>query len=260
MGVPRVLTVAGSDSCGGAGIQADIKTISALGGHAMTVVTALTAQDTIDVKSIYEIPPDFVAAQFNAVVVDIGVDAIKTGMLFAAPIIEVVADRIRHFQIEPVVVDPVLTASGGTNLLAKEARESLCRELFPLAFLVTPNVPEAEVLSDVVISSPSDMKVAARIIYEMGPRFVLIKGGHLISGHVHMFYDGHTFREIPYRRLDTEDTHGSGCTLSAAIATEIARGRDVLEAITIAESFVNKAICHALRLGKGRGFLNQFAL
>lgn len=259
MAALRVLTIAGSDSSGGAGIQADVKTISALGGYAMTVVTALTAQDTCNVRAVYEVPPEFVALQFETVVRDIGVDALKTGMLNTSAVIEVVADRIKRFQIDKVVVDPVLTATGGADLLVKEARDVLCRELFPLALLVTPNVPEAEVLTDVVISSPSDMKVAARIIYEMGARNVLITGGHLLEGSLHMFYDGVSFTEIYFTRLKTEDTHGSGCTLSSAIATEIARGRDVLGAIYVAEDFVHQAIRHAWRLGKGHGPLNQLA-
>lgn len=259
MTVPRVLTVAGSDSGGGAGIQADIKTISALGGYAMTVITAVTAQDTKDVRAVYPVPPSFVALQFDTVVRDLGVDALKTGMLYSAEIIEAVAERIEHFKIARVVVDPVLTASGGAELLAREARDVLIYKLFPLASLVTPNVPEAEILTEVIISSPSEMKVAARIIYEMGPRYVLIKGGHLVEGAVHLFYDGVTFTEIPFSRLPAENTHGSGCTLSAAIATEMARGRSVLEAVYMAEDFVQQSIRHAIQWGKGRSALNQLS-
>ncbi|MCX7981775.1 MAG: bifunctional hydroxymethylpyrimidine kinase/phosphomethylpyrimidine kinase [Syntrophales bacterium] len=259
MKIPKVLTVAGSDSCGGAGIQADLKTITILGGYGMTVVTALTAQDTENVRAVYEIPADFVALQFDTVVKDLGVDAMKTGMLSSAEIIEVVADRIKRFHIQRVVVDPVLAASGGAELLASDGRKVLCQELFPLAQLVTPNIPEAEMLTDVIISSPSDMKVAAHVIYEMGARNVLVKGGHLLEGSVHVFYDGKAFMEVPFTRLQAESAHGSGCTLSAAIATELARGREVLDAIFLAEKFVHQALRFAWRVGKGGGTLNQLA-
>jgi len=259
MEVPRVITIAGSDSCGGAGIQADVKTISILGGYAMTVVTAVTAQDTNNVKAVFEIPPEFVARQFEAVMRDVGADAVKTGMLCSRGTIEVVVEGIRYYKVERLVVDPVLTATGGAPLLAADARNTLCQELFPLAFLVTPNIPEAEVLTDIVITSPSDMKAAARVLYEMGPRHVLITGGHLFEGAVHVLYDGRQFTEIPFIRLDTKDTHGSGCTLSAAVATELAKGCSLMEALVRAESFVHQSIRHAFRLGKGHGPLNQMA-
>lgn len=260
MPIPRVLAIAGSDASGGAGIQADLKTIGLLGGHAMTVVTAVTVQDTTNVHAIYEIPPEIVARQMEVVIADIGVDAAKTGMLCSAPVIEVVAEIIRRHRIKKLVVDPVLAATGGTTLLPPPARETLVRVLIPLAWVVTPNIPEAEVLTDLIITSPSDMKAAARIIYEWGPRHVLITGGHLPSGSVHVLYDGRNFYEIPFTRIDTTDTHGSGCTFSAAIATELARGQGLQEAIERAESFVNIAIRHALRLGKGYGPLNQWAV
>jgi len=225
----------------------------------MTVVTAVTVQDTQNVHDIYELPPALVAAQMEAVISDIGVDAAKTGMLCSSPIIEVVAQRIRHHGIAKLVVDPVLAATGGTALLAPAAQAALKRLLFPLALIVTPNIPEAEVLTDTVITAPHHMKAAARLLHAYGPSYVLITGGHLADDAFHVLYDGHHFYEFPFTRLDTPHTHGSGCTLSAAIATELARGRSVLDAIAQAEVVVHHAIRHAWPIGKGHGPLNQMA-
>lgn len=259
MTVPRVLTVAGSDSGGGAGIQADLKTITVLGGFGMSVITALTAQNTLGVHDILEVPPEFVAAQFDAVASDIGIDAAKTGMLASAEILHVVAEKMRQYEVDRLVVDPVMVAKGGTDLLYEEARRTLVRELLPQAFVITPNVPEAEVLTDVIIASPSDMKAAAKIICDMGARNVVIKGGHLVEGAVDILYDGSRFHEFFFDRLPTKDTHGTGCTFSAALATGLAMGLTVREAVALAERFIASAIRNALRLGRGQGPTNHLA-
>jgi len=255
----RVLTIAGSDSGGGAGIQADLKTITVLGGYGMSVVTALTAQNTLGVHGIHEVPPEFVAAQFDAVATDIGVDAAKTGMLANSEIIRVVAGKIREYGIEKLVVDPVLAATEGTPLLSKEAMRILVAELIPLALVLTPNIPEAETLSGVRIATLSDMKNAALAIHALGPGYVLVKGGHLAGYAVDLLYDGRDFREFRSQRIATADTHGTGCTFSAAIATGLAGGKDVAAAVAGAKLYINEALRHAWRLGGGHGPTNHLA-
>lgn len=255
----RVLTIAGSDSGGGAGIQADLKTITVLGGFGMSVVTALTAQNTLGVHGIHEVPPEFVAAQFDAVATDIGVDAAKTGMLAGSEIIRVVAGKIREYGIERLVVDPVMAAKGGAALIREEAKRILIAELIPLAFVITPNIPEAEALSGVRIATLSDMKEAARAIRNLGPRHVVVKGGHLAGDAVDLLYDGRDFREFSSPRIATADTHGTGCTYSAAIATGLAFGRDVAEAVAQAKRYITEAVRHAWRLGGGHGPTNHLA-
>jgi hydroxymethylpyrimidine/phosphomethylpyrimidine kinase len=242
----RVLTIAGSDSGGGAGIQADLKTITVLGGFGMSVVTALTAQNTLGVHGIHEVPPPFVALQFDAVATDIGIDAAKTGMLATSEIIRVVAGKIRQYGIVKLVVDPVMVAKGGTSLIREEAKETLIAELIPLAFVLTPNIPEAEVLSGLRIETLDDMKV-------------IVKGGHLAGDAVDLLYDGENFREFRSQRIATGDTHGTGCTYSAAIATELAFGKDVAHAVTEAKRYITAAIRHAWRVGGGNGPTNHLA-
>jgi hydroxymethylpyrimidine/phosphomethylpyrimidine kinase len=255
----RVLTIAGSDSGGGAGIQADLKTITVLGGFGMSVVTALTAQNTLGVHSIHEVPPEFVAAQFDAVATDIGVDAAKTGMITSSEIIRVVAGKIRQYGIEKLVVDPAMVAKGGMALIHKEAKRTFITELIPLAFVLTPNIPEAEVLSGIRIGTISDMREAAQIIRDLGARYVVVKGGHLRGDPVDLLYDGREFREFVSPRIATADTHGTGCTYSAAIATGLAFGRDVARAVAEAKRYITEAIRHAWRLGGGHGPTNHLA-
>ena len=257
----RVLTIAGSDSGGGAGIQADLKTITALGGFGMSVITALTAQNTLGIHGIHEVPPEFVKMQFDAVAADIGVDAAKTGMLVNAGIIKVVADRLRKYRIERLVVDPAMVAKRGTLLLQDQARDDLTRELIPLALVVTPNISEAEVLSGMQITSPEGMKEAARVIHELGARNVLVKGGHLmdVTHAIDILYDGRNFYEFSAERIDTKDTHGTGCTYSAAIATGLAGGKDVFEAVGGAKRYITEAIRFSCRLGGGQGPMNHSA-
>jgi hydroxymethylpyrimidine/phosphomethylpyrimidine kinase len=255
----RVLTIAGSDSGGGAGIQADLKTITLLGGFGMSVLTALTAQNTTGVSAIQSVSADFVEAQLDAVLSDIGADTAKTGMLFDAPVIEAVANKLSAYGIDRLVVDPVMVAKGGDRLLIQEAIETLVRRLLPLALVVTPNVPEAEVLSKTSIHSEQDIQAAARIIYNMGPKHVLIKGGHLKGPARDVLFDGKDFTPYTKDRIDTPHTHGTGCTYSAAIATYLAMGLEMAKAVQKAKDFIHTAVRFAEPLGKGRGPTNFFA-
>jgi len=257
--VKRILTIAGSDSGGGAGIQADLKTITLLGGFGMSVLTALTAQNTVGVSAIHAVPPEFIGQQIDAVLSDIGADAVKTGMLLNADAIEVVADKLLAHGIKKIVVDPVMVAKGGAVLLIEEARETLAARLIPMAFVVTPNIPEAEVLSKRPIKGEDDIHEAARVIHAMGARYVVIKGGHLDGPATDYLYDGENFVEFSKVRVDTANTHGTGCIYSAAIATYLAMDLEIREAVARAKDFVHSSIRFALPLGKGHGPTNPFA-
>ncbi|OEU47024.1 MAG: bifunctional hydroxymethylpyrimidine kinase/phosphomethylpyrimidine kinase [Desulfobacterales bacterium S3730MH5] len=254
----RILTIAGSDSGGGAGIQADLKTITLLGGFGMSVVTALTAQNTLGVAGIHPVPPEFIGQQLDAVLSDIGADAVKTGMLFNADAIDVAADRLSIFGIKKIVVDPVMVAKGGDVLLVQEARETLVARLIPMALVVTPNIPEAEVLTNKSIRSEDDIHDAARIIHAMGARYVLIKGGHLDGPATDYLYDGNNLFKYSKARIDTPHTHGTGCVYSAAIATNLAMELGIKEAIERAKDFIHAAIRFSVPLGKGHGPTNPF--
>ena len=255
----RVLTIAGSDSGGGAGIQADLKTITVLGGFGMSVITALTAQNTLGVHRIHYVPPVFVAAQFDAVATDIGIDAAKTGMLATSEIIRVVAGKIRQYGIVKLVVDPVMVAKGGMSLIREDAKKTMITELIPLAFVLTPNIPEAEVLSGIRIATLADMKEAARIIRNLGARHVVVKGGHLAGDATDLLYDGRESRIFSAPRIATADTHGTGCTYSAAIATCLGRGMDVAGAVAEAKRYITEAVRYAWRVGGGHGPTNHLA-
>ena len=255
----RVLTIAGSDSGGGAGIQADLKAITLLGGFGMSVVTALTAQNTMGVHGIHEIPSSFVEKQMEVVLSDIGADAIKTGMLAHSEIIGVVARKIRQYGLKYVVVDPVMVAKSGDSLLRKDAQEALIRELIPLAWIVTPNLPEASVLAGFKVTSLEEMRKAARRIHQLGAKHVVVKGGHLKGRAVDLLYDGKRFEEIVAPRIKTKNTHGTGCTFASAIATFLARGESVYGAVHKAKTFITLAIQSGLSLGKGTGPTNPSA-
>ena len=257
-GVPRALTIAGSDSGGGAGIQADLKVFFALGCHGMSALTALTAQNTVRVTGIHEIPPEFVIAQIDAVASDIGVDAAKTGMLSSSSIVEATAKAVQVHSIDRLVVDPVFVSKHRDRLLAEDAIEALKEHLFPLATVVTPNLFEAEGLLGEPVTTLDEMRDAARALKDLGPRSVLVKGGHLVSGDgaVDVLFDGHNFTEIDGPRFDTVDTHGTGCALSAAIAARLAQGDDLVDAVWAGKDFVSGAIEHGLRLGDGFGPVN----
>ena len=259
MGISRVLTIAGSDSGGGAGIQADLKTITVLGGFGMSVITALTAQNTLGVQGVYEVPEDFVEKQFDSVATDIGIDAAKTGMLANSRIIRVVSKKLRQYGINKLVVDPVMVAKGGAPLIVNEAKKSLIEELLPLALIITPNIPEAEELAKIKVSSIDDMKKSAEIICGLGAKNVVVKGGHLAGNPVDILYDGKNFHEFTSERIDTKNTHGTGCTFSAAIATKLAEGKSVFEAVKTAKEYTTTAIRFSLNIGGGHGPTNHMA-
>ncbi len=258
MRIPRALTIAGSDSSGGAGIQADLKTFSALAVYGMSAITALTSQNSQGVNEIIEVEPDFVSSQIRSVVLDIGVDAVKTGMLANAAIISRVCFDLKELHIENLVVDPVMVAKGGKRLLKVDAIEVLASRLFPLALVITPNLPEAEVLTGMRIESFQEMKRAAVKLKEFGSRYVIVKGGHLEGDPIDLLYDGRNFREFAGTRHQTPHTHGTGCTFASALAALVARGATVEDAVEGAKSFVTGAIAKALPLGHGHGPVHHF--
>ncbi len=253
MKIPRCLTIAGSDSGGGAGVQADLKTFAALGAYGMSAVTALTAQNSVGVQGILEVDPDFVSLQIRSVVEDIGVDAVKTGMLAGAAIVSRVARDIRELNLRKVVVDPVMVAKSGNALLRSDAVEALTRELLPLATVVTPNLHEASALAGFEVEDAQGMKEAARRIHAMGPRCVVVKGGHLPGSPMDLLFDGSAFREFVNERHDTPHTHGTGCTFASAVAAGLARGFGVEEAVARAKAYITEAIRNGLPLGRGHG-------
>jgi hydroxymethylpyrimidine/phosphomethylpyrimidine kinase len=249
----RALTIAGSDSGGGAGIQADLKTFAALGVFGTSAITCVTAQNTVGVQGVHDLPPEFVGLQIDSVLEDVDIDAAKTGMLSNAEIIEVVAQRVRAHRLERLVVDPVMVAKSGALLLRTDAIRALIERLLPLALIVTPNVPEAEALSGLTIAAIDEMRQAARRIRALGPRVVVVKGGHLTGRAIDLLFDGERFTELDAARIETTHTHGTGCVFSAAITAELAKGRPASEAVATAKRFVTAAIRHGFRLGKGHG-------
>ncbi|MCA1293817.1 bifunctional hydroxymethylpyrimidine kinase/phosphomethylpyrimidine kinase [Paenibacillus sp. alder61] len=281
--IPKALTIAGSDSGGGAGIQADLKTFQELDVYGMSAITAITVQNTLGVSGVYPLPPAAAAEQIRAVGSDLGVDALKTGMLFDAEIIRAVATEIRRFGWKRVVVDPVMIAKGGETLLRREAVAALREELLPLAQVVTPNLPEAEVLSGLPIRTMQERREAAKRIRAMGPELVVIKGGHdegntrvsesenvSVSGKswpssqagvevVDLVYDGSHFTELAGLRVQTVHTHGTGCTFSAALTAALAKGAALQEAVRTARAFIQAAIEDSLELGRGHGPTNHWA-
>ncbi|MEJ5299599.1 MAG: bifunctional hydroxymethylpyrimidine kinase/phosphomethylpyrimidine kinase [Thermodesulforhabdaceae bacterium] len=258
--VPRVMSIAGSDSGGGAGIQADLKTCSALGVYATTVITALTAQNTVAVKGIFAVDPSFVTAQIDAIMEDIGTDSAKTGMLDRKEIIQAVAEAVKRWKIEKFIVDPVMVAKSGDLLLKPDAVEALIKELFPLSYAITPNAPEAQaILSGMVIKSLSDMKDAAEQLHRLGPGYVVLKGGHVESEKVvDVLYDGKNFKIFEADRIPSRNTHGTGCTFSAALAAFLAKGEEIEDAVAKAKRYVTDAIKAGLPIGSGHGPLNHF--
>jgi hydroxymethylpyrimidine/phosphomethylpyrimidine kinase len=256
---PRALTIAGSDSGGGAGIQADLKTFTALSVYGMSAITSVTAQNTEGVRGVHDLPPGFVAEQIDAVAEDIGVDAAKTGMLSNAGIVEAVAAAVARNGIENLVVDPVMVAKSGDSLLAESARDALVRHLLPKTLLVTPNLPEAAVLSGVDVDSDAAIDRAVRTIAGMGPAFVLLKGGHAGTGEcVDYLFDGEACEAFRAPRIDTRNTHGTGCTLSAAIAAHLAKGAGVRVAVAAAKEYLTECIRRSMLLGRGHGPLNHY--
>jgi hydroxymethylpyrimidine/phosphomethylpyrimidine kinase len=257
--VRTVLTIAGSDSSGGAGLQADLKTFGALGVYGTSAITAITAQNTTGITAALNLPADLVTAQIEAVAADIRLHATKTGMLGSAAIVEAVAAAIKDFDLPLVVVDPVMVAKSGHRLLDEDGVTALVAELLPCALVVTPNLPEAEVLSGRRIQSRDDARDAARRIRALGPSAVIIKGGHASgSDLVDLLFDGERFTELHAKRVDTTHTHGTGCTFASALAAFLALGRPLDDAAARAQAYVVEAIRHALPIGKGHGPLQHF--
>ena len=251
---PRVLTIAGSDSGGGAGIQADLKTMLALGAHGMCVLTAVTAQNSVGVQGYWELPAEAVRAQYRSVVDDIGVQAIKTGMLASVPLVETVADLLAATPGPPVVVDPVCVSKHGDPLLEPNALGTLIGRLLPLATVVTPNLAEVSALTGIEVSGPDDMPKAARAVHALGPRWALVKGGHLAGEAVDLLYDGTAEHWLRAPRYDNRHTHGTGCTLASAIACGLARDPDdVIGAVQAAKDYVTGAVAAGFPLGSGIG-------
>lgn len=252
------MAIAGSDSGGGAGIQADLKTFAALGVYGTSAITAITAQNTVAVTQIFELSPELVAAQIDAIVEDIGADALKTGMLANSEIIETVAGKIRTFGLANLVVDPVMVAKSGDFLLREDAVDALRAVLIPLATVVTPNLPEAEMLTGVHGRGAKDVKNMAERIIAMGAKTVVIKGGHRRGPADDLFYDGTAFRMLNAPRIRTANTHGTGCTFSAAIAACLARGEKIDKAVAQAKRYITHAIRNGFAVGSGHSPVHHF--
>lgn len=257
---PVCLTIAGSDSGGGAGIQADIKAMQANGVYAASVITAVTAQNTVAVVESMDLPISIIEAQMDAVCSDLRIEATKTGMLSSAAIISVVSERIRRHGLVSVVVDPVMISKSGFALLSDDAVSALVDELLPLAELVTPNAHEAERLTGIPVVDLDGAKEAARLIHRMGPANVLVKGGHVETGDqaIDIFFDGVSFEGFASERIDTKNTHGTGCTYSSAIAANLALGYPMRDAIRRSKTYLTEAIRHGLDIGRGHGPTDHF--
>ncbi|GAA4862121.1 bifunctional hydroxymethylpyrimidine kinase/phosphomethylpyrimidine kinase [Paenibacillus vulneris] len=258
--VYKALTIAGSDSGGGAGIQADLKTFQMLDVYGMSAITAVTAQNTLGVHGIYDIPLEGIEKQLEAVIGDIGVDAAKTGMLSQPEVIELVSAQIKKHGITKLVVDPVMIAKGGASLLAQSAQHALRTQLLPVAAVVTPNIPEAEVITGLRITTLDEMKEAAvRLVQQFGAGAAVVKGGHSSGEPTDVLYDGERFHIFTAERYETRHTHGTGCTFSACIAAELAKGHSLLEAVHTAKQFITLAIRDELGIGAGHGPTNHWA-
>jgi hydroxymethylpyrimidine/phosphomethylpyrimidine kinase len=259
--VYKALTIAGSDSGGGAGIQADLKTFQELKVFGMSALTAVTAQNTLGVQGVYPLSVEAVKQQIESIGTDLGTDAVKTGMLFSSEIIQAVAEKIKQFGWKNIVVDPVMIAKGGAPLLQDEAVSALKNDLLPLATVITPNIPEAEVLTEMSIRTLEDRQKAAKRLHELGVKYVVIKGGHDEgeSEAVDLLYDGEEFSYFKSKRVETKHTHGTGCTFAAAITAELAKGSNVKEAVQTAKDFIQAAIENELGIGHGHGPTNHWA-
>lgn len=251
------LTIAGSDCSGGAGIQADIKTMTAHSVYAMSAITALTAQNTTGVYGIMESSPEFLVNQLDCIFTDIFPDAVKTGMVSSAALIDVICDKLIQYNAKNIVVDPVMISTSGSKLLADDAMETLKKRLLPLATLITPNLPEAQALCGIEAKNAEDMQIAAKAIYEKFGCNVLVKGGHTINDANDLLYDGDNFIWFYSERIDNPNTHGTGCTLSSAIASNLAKGKDLKTAIENAKKYISGALKDNMNLGKGSGPLNH---
>ena len=251
------LTIAGSDSSGGAGIQADIKTMMANGVYAMSVITALTAQNTMGVKAIYDVSCEFLSLQIDSVFEDIFPDAVKIGMISSAPLAETIAERLEFYGAKNIVADPVMVSTSGSALMASGAVDILTKKLFPLVSLITPNIPEAQVLSKIKINSEADMERACIRMFDSYGCAVLLKGGHGIADANDLLYDGNDFIWFRSKKISNPNTHGTGCTLSSAIASNLAKGYSLQESVKLSKDYVTGAIDDGLNLGRGNGPLNH---
>lgn len=258
MTMKHVLSIAGTDPSGGAGAAADCKTICAHGCYAMNVITAVVAQNTQGVQDYMDVTPELITKQLRAVFDDISVDAVKIGMVSVPETIRRIADILMEYKPPIVVVDPVMVSTSGHRLLAPEAEATLKAILLPLATLVTPNIPEAEVLTEKPIETIADMEEAAKKIAALGPKAVLVKGGHRIADATDILYDGVTFHHFPGKRVDSTSTHGTGCSLSSAIASDLAKGLSLVEAVAAGKQYVFTGIQHAEPIGKGHGPIHHF--
>lgn len=254
----RAMTIAGSDSGGGAGIQADLKTFAAMGVYGTSVLTAVTAQNTQTVTEVVDMPNSIIRSQIDSLIADIGADAVKTGMLSSAGIIEIVAEKVTEHDMTPLVVDPVMVAKGGARLLHEDAVDALKSALIPLATVVTPNIPEAEALVGREIADMDSMRDAAMEIVALGAQTVIVKGGHMDGPATDIFFDGAEVKAFTSQRISTDNTHGTGCTFASAIAAGLAKGQSVRESVAEAKKYVTEAIRFAPNIGQGNGPLNHF--
>ncbi len=252
------LTIAGSDSSGGAGIQADLKTFSSIGTYGMSVITAITAQNTLGVFAVEELSKNIIRKQIESIFEDIYPKAIKIGMVSSSEIITEIADSLKKYNPELLVVDPVMISKSGYALLNPEAEEVLITKLIPMAYIVTPNIPEAEAISNMKINSLDDMKIVGEKILEFGPKFVLMKGGHLDGDAIDVLIGKDTFEIYKSERLNKKNTHGTGCTLSSAITSYLALGYDIVEAVRMSKVYITEAIKYSFDIGKGVGPVNHF--
>ena len=258
MGIKKVMTIAGSDSGAGAGIQADLKAIAAMGAYGTTAITSVTVQNTLGVRKAYNLPAEIVEAQIDAIMEDISAHAAKTGMLATKEIILLVSKKIREYKIHKLVVDPVMVATSGDILLESNAIQTLIHELIPLAEVVTPNVKEAEVLSGFTIHTIQDMEAAAKKIAEMGPKYVIVTGGHREGDATDILYDGKEIFYFPGEKVNTSNTHGTGCTYSAALAACIAQEMAMVDAVSRIKKYITEGLINSLDIGKGSGPVNHF--
>ncbi|BAL00292.1 phosphomethylpyrimidine kinase [Oscillibacter valericigenes Sjm18-20] len=254
----KVLSIAGSDCSGGAGIQADLKTFSAHGVFGMSVIVSVVAENTSRVIDIQDITPDMIKKQIDAVFEDIEVDAVKIGMLSTPPCMNAVAEKLRQYQPKNIVIDPVMYAKNGCPLMEPTAVDTLIKTIIPHADVLTPNIPEAEKIADMRISTVADMETAAKEIVAMGCKAIVVKGGHATGNALDVLFDGEKFYHFETKRIDTKNTHGTGCTFSSAITSQLAKGLSILEAVQKSKEYVTIAIEHSLAIGHGNGPTNHF--
>lgn len=254
----KALTIAGSDSSGGAGIQADLKSFSANGVFGMSVITAVTAQNTQGVYAVEDISTAVIQKQIEAIYEDIQVDAVKVGMVSRIETIDIISGHLKKYHAEKIVIDPVMVSKSGFHLLQPEAVNALIEKLLPIATIVTPNIPEAEIITGMSIKNPKDMEKAAGQIYQMGPENVLVKGGHLTDQATDVLFNGDDYLHLAAERIPTKNTHGTGCTLSAAITANLAKGYGIVDAVRDAKDYLTIAIKHSLDIGKGVGPTHHF--